>query len=86
VAIGVWSADWQGRVGISEADGKYEVPLSDQAPGHYNVAVVRLETCGQRDGLPTAVDCQRLSAVISGVTVTELCEVNRVTEIDFTGP
>ena len=86
VAIGVWSDAWQGRVGISEADGKYEVPLSDLPPGHFKVAVVKLETCTQRDGQPTAIDCQRLSNVVTGVTVTEHCEVNRVTEIEFVGP
>jgi len=85
VAVGVWGGAWGGRVSISEADGKYEVPLSDLPPGHYFVAVVRLETCGQRDGQPTAIDCQRLSNVLE-VTVTEFCEVNRVTEVDFTGP
>lgn len=85
VSVGAWGAEWGGRIGISEADGKYEIPLSDLPPGHYFVAVVRLETCGQRDGQPTAIDCQRLSNVLE-VTVTEFCEVNRVTEVDFNGP
>ncbi len=69
----------------SEADGKYDLPLTDVPFGKYHVAVVRLETCSQRDGLPTAVDCQRLSAPVE-VTVTEDCNVNRVTEVDFIGP
>jgi hypothetical protein len=86
VAVGVWSNTWQGRVGISEADGKYEVPLSDLPPGHYQVAVVKLDTCKIQNGQPTAVDCRRLSNVITGVTVTEFCDVNRVTEIEFRGP
>jgi hypothetical protein len=86
VAVGVWSDSWKGRVGISEADGKYEVSLSDLPPGHYKVAVVKLQTCGQLDGRPTAVDCQFLSNIITGVTVTEFCDVNRVTDIDFYGP
>jgi len=86
VAIGVWGDIWQGRVRVSEADGKFEVPLSDLSPGHYKVAVVKLETCSLRDGLPTAVDCQKLSNVITGVTFTEDCNVNRVTEIEFRGP
>jgi hypothetical protein len=71
---------------MSQPDGKFDVPLSDLPPGHFEVAVVRIETCGQRDGQPTAVDCQKLSNVVTGVTVTEFCEVNRVTEIDFRGP
>jgi hypothetical protein len=85
VAVGVWSNLWAGRVGVSEADGKVEVTLSDLPPGHYKVAVVKLQTCGQRDGQPTAVDCQRLSNVVE-VTVTEYCEVNRVTDMEFWGP
>jgi hypothetical protein len=86
VAVGVWSDTWQGRVGISEADGKYEVPLSDLPPGHFQVAVVKLDTCVLQDGQPTAVNCKRLSNVVTGVTVTEFCDVNRVTEIEFRGP
>jgi hypothetical protein len=86
VAVGVWSNTWQGRVGVSEADGKYEVPLSDLPPGHYQVAVVKVDTCKVQNGQPTAVDCRRLSNVITGVTVTEFCDVNRVTEIEFRGP
>lgn len=86
IAVGVWSDSWQGRVGISEADGKYEISLSDLPPGHFQVAVVKLDTCPVQDGQPTAVNCKRLSSVVTGVTVTELCNVNRVTEINFTGP
>jgi hypothetical protein len=85
VTVGVWSAEWQGRVYTSLADGKYDLLLTDVPFGKYQVAVVRLETCGERDGLPTAVDCQRRSNVVE-VTVTEDCNVNRVTEVDFTGP
>jgi hypothetical protein len=85
-AVGVWSDTWQGRVGVSEADGKYDVPLTDVPPGHFRVAVVKLDTCVLLDGQPTAVNCKRLSNVISDVTVTEDCTVNRVTEIDFRGP
>jgi hypothetical protein len=86
VAVGVWSNVWQGRVGISEADGKFEINLSDLPPGHFQVAVVKLQTCGQLDGQTTAKDCQFLSNIITGVTVTEFCDVNRVTEINFYGP
>jgi hypothetical protein len=86
VAVGVWSDTWQGRVGISEADGKYDVPLTDLPPGHFQVAVVKLDTCVVQNGQPTAINCKRLSNVISGVTVTEFCDVNRVTEIEFRGP
>lgn len=85
VTVGVWSDAWQGRVYTSETDGKYDLLLTDVPFGKYHVAVVRLETCGQRDGVPTAVDCQRRSNVVD-VTVTEDCNVNRVTEVDFTGP
>ncbi len=88
VAVGVWSNAWQGRVSVSEGDGKYELPLSDVPTGTFTVAVVRLETCGQRDGQPTAVDCQRISNVVS-VTTTDNCTgagANQVTEVDFRGP
>lgn len=85
VAVGVWGNKWAGRVGISESSGKFEVPLSDVPPAHYFVAVVRLETCELRNGQPTAIDCQRLSNVLE-VTKTEDCNVNRVSEVEFTGP
>jgi hypothetical protein len=85
VAVGVWSAAWEGRVTTSQPDGKYEITLSDVPVGHYWVAVVRLDTCGQRDGQPTAKDCQRRSNEVE-ITVTEDCNVNRVTEVEFTGP
>ena len=88
VAIGVWGDVWQGRVAVSEASGKFELSLSDVPVGKYKVAAVRLETCGQRDGLPTAVDCKRVSNVVE-VTTTDKCEgagANQVTEVKFTGP
>jgi hypothetical protein len=88
VAVGVWSDAWQGRVSVSEDSGKYELSLSDVPVGTFRVAVVRLETCGQRDGLPTAVDCQRISDVIR-VATTDNCTgagANQVTLVDFKGP
>lgn len=88
VAVGVWSDAWQGRVSVSEDSGKYELSLSDVPAGTFQIAVVRLETCSQRDGLPTAVDCQRVSAVIR-VATTDNCtgtDANQVTEVDFRGP
>lgn len=85
VAVGAWSDAWQGWVTTSEPNGKYEISLTNVPFGKYYVAVVRLETCGQRDGLPTAVDCRRLSNVVE-ITVTEDPNVNRVTEVDFIGP
>jgi hypothetical protein len=85
VAIGVWSNAWVGRVGISQADGKFDVPLTDLPPGGFSVAVVRLESCPQQDGQATAIDCQRLSNVLK-ITVTEDCNVNKVTEVEFSGP
>jgi hypothetical protein len=88
VAIGVWTDIWQGRVAVSEPDGKYEITLSDLPPGTFRVAAVRLQTCSQRDGLPTAVDCQRISN-ITNISVTEKCTgagANQVTTIDFSGP
>jgi hypothetical protein len=85
VAVGVWSPTWVGAVGISQADGKFDVPLTNVPPGEYSVAVVRLETCAQQDGQPTAIECQRLSNVLK-VTKTEHCNVNQVTEVSFQGP
>jgi hypothetical protein len=89
VVVGVWSDDWQGRVsGPSEADGKYDVDLGDVPAGNFMVAVVKVETCSTRDGLPTARDCQRLSNV-KGVTITEECTgegVVQVSVVNFTGP
>jgi hypothetical protein len=85
VAVGVWSDLWDGGVRVSEADGKYDIPLTNVPFGKYHVAVVKLETCSQRDGLPTAINCQRQSNVVD-VTVTEDCNVNRVTEVEFRGP
>ena len=88
VAVGVWSDLWAGAVSVSQADGKYDVNLTNLPAGTYQVAVVKLETCQQRDGLPTAVDCQRLSLPL-GVTKTENCTgsgANQVSEVDFTGP
>ncbi|HSR29651.1 MAG TPA: hypothetical protein VLY63_03730 [Anaerolineae bacterium] len=85
VAVGVWSDAWEGMVTTSLGHGKYDVTLTNVPVGKYHVAVVRLETCSQRDGQPTAVNCQRRSNIVD-VTVTEDCNVNRVTEVDFTGP
>ena len=88
VAVGVWSDIWEGRVSVSEADGKYDVSLGGVPPGKFKVAVVQLETCGQRDGLPTANACQRRSNVVE-VTTTEQCSgagASQVPMVDFTGP
>jgi hypothetical protein len=85
VAVGVWSDVWEGAVTTTLADGKYDAPLTNVPFGKYHVAVVRLETCGQRDEQPTAVNCQRRSNVVD-ITVTEDCNVNRVTEVEFIGP
>ena len=82
VAVGVWSGLWDGDVAVSQADGKYDIPLTNVPYGKYHVAVVNLDTCDQRDGRPTAVNCQRRSNVVD-ITVTEHCEVNRVTEVEF---
>jgi hypothetical protein len=49
---------------------------------------VRLETCDQSGGLPTAINCQRLSN-IQQVATTENCTgagANQVTELDIIGP
>jgi hypothetical protein len=89
VAIGVWSDVWQGRVAVSEPSGKFELSLSDVPPGTFKVAAVKLETCKLRDGLPTAIDCQRISNVIDNVVTTEECTgagANQITTIDFSGP
>lgn len=85
VSIAVWSPTWVGIVGQSQADGKYDLPLTNVPPGHYFVAAVKLETCAQQDSQYTTVGCRLLSNVLE-VTKTEDCKVNRVTEIDFTGP
>ncbi len=88
MAIGVWSDAWYGLVSLSEADGKYEVPLTNLPAGKFKVAVVKLETCGLQDGYPTAAGCQRLSDVVE-VATTDHCTgdgANQVTEVDFTGP
>ncbi|MGC9334630.1 MAG: hypothetical protein ACP5JJ_10810 [Anaerolineae bacterium] len=53
--------------------------------GSYEVAAVRLDTCVQQGDQVAAVGCQRLSNVVK-VTVTEDCEVNRVSEVEFSGP
>jgi hypothetical protein len=74
--------------GPSEADGKYDIELGGVPPGKFYVAVVRLETCGQQDGRPTASSCQRRSNVVE-VYTTEHCEgadAVQVPEVDFTGP
>jgi hypothetical protein len=89
VFVGVWSDAWQGSVsGPAEADGKYDIPLGGLPVGKFYVAVVRLETCNQRDGQPTAIDCQRRSNVIT-VTTTQQCTgagAVQVPVVDFTGP
>lgn len=85
VAVGVWSSTWAGAVGISKADGKFDILLSNMPFGEYQVAVVKLETCGEQNGLPTAIDCQLLSNTVK-VSVTENCNVNRVTELAVYGP
>jgi hypothetical protein len=89
VAIGVWTDVWQGRVAVSEPSGKFELALGDVPPGTFKVAAVKLQSCTLRDGLPTAVDCQRISNVIDNVVTTEKCEgagANQITEIEFVGP
>jgi len=88
VAIGVWNDAWQGRVAVSEASGKFDLNLTDVAVGKFKVAAVRLETCGQADGQPTASNCKLISNVRE-VTTTEKCEgagANQVTEVKVTGP
>jgi hypothetical protein len=88
VAVGVWSDAWQGQTTTSEASGKYELNLSNLPPGKFYVAIVRLETCGMRDGQPTAVDCQRRSLPID-FAITDICAgsgANKVTQVNFTGP
>ena len=88
VAIGVWSAEWQGAVTTSEPNGKFEITLNHVPPGSFQVAVVKLETCGQRDGDPTARDCKQLSNVVDMVT-TAHCQGDgavQVTEMEFVGP
>ena len=90
VYVAVWSDAWEGRVsGPSEADGKYDVSLGgDVSPGEFKVAVVKLDTCAQRDGLPTGANCQRLSNVVE-VTTTSHCtgsDAVQVPEVDFIGP
>jgi hypothetical protein len=85
VSVGVWSPLWVGAVGTSGADGKFDVPLTNVPFGDYQVAVIKLDTCAQQDGLPTAIQCQRLSNVTK-ISVTENCNVNRVTELAVTGP
>jgi hypothetical protein len=88
VAVGVWSDAWEGAVTVSEADGKYDLPLTNVPAGKYKVAVVRLETCGQRDGRTTAIACQPRSSPVV-VTTTDNCTgagANQVTEVNFSGP
>jgi len=88
VAVGVWSDAWEGRVTTSLPDGKYDLSLGGVPPGTFKVAVVRLETCGQREGAPTAMDCAVRSNIISVVT-TEQCSgtgASQVPMVDFTGP
>jgi hypothetical protein len=89
IAVGVWSDAWEGRVSVSEPSGKYEVPLSGLPAGTYRAAVVKLETCGQRDGQATASNCQVISNLVDNLKVTEHCAgdgANQVTEVEFVGP
>jgi len=89
VAVGVWSAAWEGRVSVTEANGKYELSLTDIPPGMFKVAVVRLETCSQQDGRLTAKNCQVISNAVDNVMTTAHCQgdgANQVTEIEFVGP
>jgi hypothetical protein len=88
-AIGVWSDAWAGNVSLSEANGKFDVSLTALPAGSFKVAVVKLETCSQQDGRPTASNCQILSNIIDNVITTDNCEgdgANQVTEVEFTGP
>ena len=88
VAVGVWSAEWDGAVTVSEPNGKYELRLNHVPPGAFQVAVVQFDTCGQRDGDATARDCKKLSNVV-GMVTTESCTgdgASQVTEIEFSGP
>ncbi|MFN2227020.1 MAG: carboxypeptidase-like regulatory domain-containing protein [Anaerolineae bacterium] len=85
VAVGVWSNTWLGAVAVSDAEGKYDIPLTNVPVGQYLVAVVDLGSCPQQGGLPTASGCTRLSKPVE-FTITEDCNVSRVTEVDFTGP
>jgi hypothetical protein len=89
IAVGVWSDAWQGRVSVTEASGKYEVPLSGLPAGAYKAAIVKIETCSQQDGRFTAINCQRLSNIVGNLVTTENCEgdgANQVTEVEFVGP
>jgi len=88
VAVGVWSSEWDGRVAVSEVSGKYSLQLLGLPPGEFQVAVVRLDTCGQRDGQPTAAGCERLSSIVR-VTMSTECQgpgAVQVILLDFVGP
>jgi hypothetical protein len=89
VAVGVWTDVWQGKVTVSEPNGKYSLPLTGLPTGTFHVAVVQFETCNQlANGDRTAVDCTRKSPDYD-VTVTDNCQgagANQVTVLDFTGP
>jgi hypothetical protein len=86
--VGVWSDAWEGRVsGPSEADGKYDVSLGGVDPGSFKVAVVKIDTCAMRDGVPTASSCTLLSNIVE-VTTTSHCtgsDAVQVPEVNFTG-
>jgi hypothetical protein len=89
VAVGVWSDAWSGLVSTSEASGKFDVDLTALPAGTFKLAVVKLDTCSQQDGRPTASNCQFLSNIIDNVIKTENCQgdgANQVTEVEFTGP
>ena len=88
VAVGVWSDFWVGRVSESKADGSFDIPLPSGSPGQYKVAVVRMGTCSQQDGVTTASQCQLLSNEVR-VTITEHCDQqdsSQVPHVDFQGP
>jgi hypothetical protein len=89
VYVGVWADAWEGLVsGPSKADGKYDVNLGGIPPGKFKVAVVRLESCTQREGYSTAVYCERLSNVVE-VTTTANCTGDNAVQapqVNFTGP
>jgi hypothetical protein len=88
VAVGVWAGAWEGRVSVSEPNGKFDLELTGIQPGTFQVVVVRLETCSQQDGRPTAKNCKFLSNIVN-VSTTANCQgegANQVTEVEFVGP
>ena len=88
VGIAVWTDLWEGRVSVSEPDGKFDRPLSGLPAGTFHVAVVRQETCDQQGGEITARNCKVISNVLN-VKLTEQCTgagANQVTVLRVTGP